>query len=132
VRAGFVLTLVLALFAGACRKTAEIGRVESRLTLARDDGGHLAWVERSASPDVYYRVALAEAPVGAELELTCEWIDPSGRVVHQNRYRTLTIDKPVWPTHCHHLIGPAAPAGRWTVRLSVEGRALDALCFEVR
>ena len=133
-RAGVGLALA-ALSLGSCGKSADLGRVEkreSRLSLAQDDGGHLTWVERTGSPDLYYRVTLAAAPLGAELSLTCDWIDPSGRVVHQNRYRTLTIDKPVWPTHCHHLIGPAAAAGRWTVRMSLEGRSLDALSFDVR
>lgn len=130
-----VALLAVGLPFGLCREEPDLSRVaaqESRLTFARDDGGSLAAVDRAQSPDVYYRVTLANAPLEAELELACDWTDPSGRVSHQNRYRTLRIDKPLWRTHCHHVLGSSAPPGFWTVRMRLEGRVLASASFEAR
>jgi hypothetical protein len=112
-------------------ETARVSTLESRLTLGADDGGSRTRFDRRESPDVTYRVTLAEAPLDAELDLDCDWIDPGGRTVNKNHYRTRRIDKPIWPTHCHHLLGPAAAAGTWRVQMSVAGRVLCSTAFDL-
>lgn len=75
------------LLGAACSRTQDardlstVAAAGARLTLATDDGADtLASVERHRLPDLYYRVTLAPAPVGVELPLQCDWIDPGGRV----------------------------------------------------
>lgn len=117
---------------GAGPDTRGVGVYEARLTLGQDDGGTLVSVERGGGPDVHYRVTLKDVPAGASLALGCDWIDPNGTVAHQNRYVTRPADKSVWPTQCHHLFGPAALSGVWSVRMSLAGRALVTTPFTVR
>jgi hypothetical protein len=112
--------------------TASVTASSGRLTRDSDDGGHLAAVSRRERPEVWYRVTLAGAPVGAQLDLICDWSDPAGRVAHRNRYRTRVIDRPAWPTHARYRLGPGSPTGTWTVRLGLDGRVLHATSFEVR
>ena len=102
-----------------------------RLTLARDDGGNLGSVGRSTQPDVYLRVTLRQAPIGAELPLACDWSDPSGKAVRHNRYHTKPITDPVWPTHCHQLFGPDSATGTWTVDLLLQGHRIAQARFEL-
>jgi hypothetical protein len=103
-----------------------------RLTLEKDDGADLKWIDRKSGPELWYRVTLRDVPLGIQLDLQCDWIDPAGTVVHRNRYQTRTIDKAVWPTHAKCRIRPDAPTGTWTVKLSLEGRVLHSTTFEVR
>src|SRR5262245_48317360 len=72
----------------------------ARLTLAQDDGRRsLAKVGRRREPELWYRVTLEEAALGAPQRLRCEWTDPTGRVMHENRYETKPIDHLPWETH---------------------------------
>lgn len=109
---------------------ARVSAQQDRITRLQDTGGTLATVTRPA--DVYYRVTLKDAPQGQQLSLACDWIDPSGQIVKQNRYQTQQIDRSVWPTHCHFLINTAAAAGTWKVQMFVEGRPISDATFEVR
>lgn len=112
---------------GAAQTTAG----QARLTLREDDGGHRSTILRDDAPHVYYRVVLAGAPVGRRLALTCDWVDPAGRLVHRNRYETREITRPDWPTHAQYRFGPTSPTGSWTVRLAHGGRRLIATDFVV-
>jgi hypothetical protein len=112
--------------------TAAVTASSGRLTREEDNGGDLAAVSRREGPEIWYRVTLAGAPVGAKLSLTCDWIDPAGRVAHQNHYETRVIDRPVWPTHARYRLGPGSTTGTWTVRLALDGRVLHSTTFEVR
>lgn len=103
-----------------------------RLTLAQDDGGNLTTVSRQANGELVYRVTLSNAPVGERLSLSCQWIDPSGQIVHQNRYQTKQIDTPIWNTACRHHLGAAAPVGTWKVRAFIGDRLLSDATFDVR
>lgn len=130
-----VCLAVAVLVAVACVRRAEedpgrISAVESHFTLGKD-GAVSSIVDLKSAPDVYYHVALANAPLATSLELACDWSDPSGRVVHQNRWRTQLIDRPLWPTQCHHRLAGATP-GPWKVTLSLEGRTLSTNSFEAR
>jgi hypothetical protein len=64
---------------------ARISTSVNRITLAQDNGSNLTTIDRQISPKVFYRVILNEVPVGEKLSLTCDWIDPSGKVVHKSR-----------------------------------------------
>jgi hypothetical protein len=75
---------------------------------------------------------LKDAPVGKKISLSCDWIDPSGQVVKQNRYQTREIDKPIWNTHCRYQIGTAASTGNWQVKMFLENRAIGSASFEVK
>jgi hypothetical protein len=105
---------------------------EGRLTLAKDDGGKLKVVDRRQKPELWFRVTLDDAPLGKALPLTCEWVEPGGKIAHRNRFQTKEITHNPWQTHARHRLGADAPVGTWTVRLLLDGRELRALTFEVR
>jgi hypothetical protein len=103
-----------------------------RLTLATDRGDALTTIERRTNPELYYRVTLAEAPVGQTLSLSCQWFDPSGNIVHQNNYQTREISTPVWQTFCRYPLGASAPTGNWKVQMSSGDRLLSDTTFSVQ
>jgi hypothetical protein len=105
---------------------------EGRLTLQKDDGGSLKSFDRKDSPEVWFRVTLENAPLGRELALSCEWLDPTGKVAHRSRFRTKEITHTPWPTHARYRLSADAPLGTWTVRLLLAGRELRSQTFEVR
>jgi hypothetical protein len=107
-----------------------VGR--DRITLAQDDGGDLRTISRQANGEVFYRVTLNNAPVGEKLTLSCRWLDPSGQIVHENRYQTKEINSSTWNTVCRHNIGAAAPIGNWKVEAFVGERLLSDASFDVR
>lgn len=111
---------------------SQITAQQDRITLAQDDGGDLNQVSRQLGNELFYRVTLTQAPMGQKLSLTCHWIDPTGQIVHQNRYQTQTIQTPVWNTFCRHTLGSAAPTGSWTVQLLLGDRLISDARFEVQ
>lgn len=111
---------------------ARISTSGSRITLAQDNGSNLTTIDRQISPKVFYRVTLNEAPVGEKLSLTCDWIDPSGKVVHQSRYQTREVDKSVWQTNCFYQLGTAMSAGNWKVQMSLDSRVISSTSFTVK
>src|SRR4028118_1368813 len=104
---------------------------QNRITSVQDDGGNLTVISRKNNPEIFYRTTLKDAPIGKKLSLSCDWIDPSGQVVKQNRYQTREIDKPIWNTQCRYQIGTAA-TGNWQVKMFVESRAIGSASFEVK
>ncbi|MCC2691607.1 DUF3859 domain-containing protein [Nodularia sp. LEGE 04288] len=104
----------------------------NRITLTQDDGADLRNITRQNSPEIFYRVTLKDAPVGQKLDLRCNWINPNGEIVHQNRYQTREIDKSIWNTHCRYTIGSASTPGRWKVQMFLQGRQLSETEFEVK
>jgi len=110
----------------------KISASQSRLTLAQDKGEHRTTFERQTSPEIYYRVTLQPAPLGKKLSLGCDWRNPHGQVVHQNRYQTRRINKEVWNTRCRHQFGPASVPGTWTVQMFLGNRSLSNTAFSVQ
>jgi hypothetical protein len=108
-----------------------VSTAQSQIALTQDGSSTLQEVNRQASPLIYYRVTLKDAPIGKKLSLSCDWIDPSGQVVHQNRWETQTINKAVWPTHCRYQFTPAAAPGNWKVQMSLGERTLSTTSFTV-
>jgi hypothetical protein len=111
---------------------ARVSTAQSQIALTQDGSSRLKEVNRQASPLIYYRVTLKDAPIGKKLSLSCDWIDPSGQVVHQNRWETQTIDKAVWSTHCRYQFSPAAAPGNWKVQMSLGERTLSTTSFTVK
>jgi hypothetical protein len=105
---------------------------QNRITSVQDDGGNLTVISRQNNPEIFYRTTLKDAPIGKKLSLSCDWIDPSGQVVKQNRYQTREIDKPIWNTQCRYQIGTAAATGTWQVKMFVESRAIGSASFKVK
>jgi hypothetical protein len=113
------------------QKVNRVGVQQAQISLSADVNDGRA-VARTTQPAVHYRVTLNDAPVGEKLSLSCDWIDPSNQVVHQNRYETKTITTPVWATQCRHQIGASAPTGQWQVRMSIGQRSIGNTTFEVK
>jgi hypothetical protein len=112
----------------------ELGQVsaqQDRITLAQETQT-VKNVDRQGNPDVYYRVTLKDAPIGKKLALSCDWVDPSGQVVKQNRFETQPVTTAVWATHCRYRMGSATPTGTWTVKMFLDGRPLDNATFDVK
>ena len=105
---------------------------QNRITSVQDDGGNLTVISRQKNPEIFYRVTLKDAPIGKKLSLSCDWIDPGGQVVKQNRYQTREIDKPIWNTQCRYQIGNAAATGNWQVKMFLENRAIGSTSFQVK
>jgi hypothetical protein len=105
---------------------------QNRITSVQDDGGNLTVISRQNNPEIFYRTTLKDAPIGKKLSLSCDWIDPSGKVVRQNRYQTREIDKPIWNTQCRYQIGTAAATGNWQVKMFLENRAIGSASFQVK
>ncbi len=133
---GLAVLLVIAggykLLAGRGEKLARLAASEARITLAIDDGGSLAEVNRDGNPEVYYRVVLSDVPLVGRLSLRCEWVDPDGRIARRNRYRTRFIYKNAWPTHCRQRFGGADRVGRWEVRMLMNDRVLSTSSFVLK
>jgi hypothetical protein len=119
----------------AWQKTHTLEQVTAqrdRLTLAQDTGSSLNTVSRQTSGELVYRITLANAPVGQRLDLACNWRDPSGKIVHQNRYQTQDITTPVWNTVCRYPMDASAAPGQWSVEARLGDRQLSEATFEVK
>jgi hypothetical protein len=112
--------------------TARVMAQRDRVTLAQDNGGNLSTIRRQNSGEIFYRITLSDAPVGQRLSLSCNWIDPSGEIVHQNRYQTKEITTPIWNTFCRHPLGSEMPVGTWKVEAFLGDRRLSDATFEVK
>ena len=114
------------------QQNAQVVATEDRIALSKKGGDSLTQVNRQINPRIYYQVTLKNAPIGSQLSLQCDWINPSGQIVHQSKYQTRTIDTPVWNTHCFYDLGSASSPGNWEVRMSLDGRAIGTEPFVVK
>ncbi|NEP58240.1 MAG: DUF3859 domain-containing protein [Symploca sp. SIO2G7] len=105
---------------------------QDRITLEQDDGSQINTVSRQASSELFYRVTLAEAPIGQKLSLACNWNDPSGKIAHQNRYQTKEISTSIWNTYCRYTVGSTALKGTWKVEMFLGDRLLSDATFNVK
>lgn len=103
---------------------------QDRITLEQNDSGNLTTVTRPAQ--LAYRITLQDAPIGKTLALRCDWLNPNGQVVKQNRYDTRQITTEVWETRCRYQLSSDAPTGTWTVKLFLGDRQLSDATVEVR
>ena len=88
-------------------------------------------IDAQGNPQLLYQVTLENAPVGRQLQLACDWQNPGGQIVHQNRYQTQPIQTPVWQTWCRYQLSAAAQPGTWTVTMRLGNRPLEQASFEV-
>lgn len=133
--AGLVLLLVLALslWSWISSRTAAFDRIQSeagRVTRTQDHGDTLSTVSPDGQ-DVVFRTKLRDVPLGEKLNLSCDWIDPTGKIFHQSRWETRDTNKAVWETHCRCQLGPSAPKGNWKVEMKLGERVLTATEFKV-
>jgi hypothetical protein len=112
--------------------TARVTALRDRVTLNQDNGGNLSTIPRQNNGEIFYRITLSDAPVGQRLSLSCNWIDPSGQIVHQNRYQTKEITTPIWNTFCRHQLGSEMPMGIWKVEAFLGDRRLSDATFNVK
>ncbi len=104
---------------------AEAGRVTRTI-----DNGSTQTITRDGE-EVFYRVTLRDVPLGEKLQLSCDWIDPMGKIVTQNRWETRDTNKAIWETHCRCRIGNSAPNGNWKVQMKIGDRVISAGDFKV-
>lgn len=102
---------------------------QDRITLVEDNGENLSTVDRGAA--LSYRVTLNDAPVGEKLNLTCNWLAPSGKIAHTNNYETKNITTPVWNTQCRYQLPISAATGKWQVQIRLGERILQQSPFDV-
>ena len=105
---------------------------QDQITLGRDDGSQITTVSQQSSSELFYRVTLSEAPIGQKLSLSCNWSDPSGRIVHQNRYQTQEISTSVWSTYCRYTVAAGATQGTWKVEMFLGDGLLSDAKFNVK
>ncbi|MEA5467709.1 hypothetical protein [Spirulina sp. 06S082] len=104
---------------------------QDRITLISDNKGNLERVRRQDNPEVFYRVTLEQSPLGQPLALQCNWYDPSGRIAHQNRYRTRAIATEVWNTYCRYQFSSLSSLGTWKVQMMLGDRILSDRTLKV-
>ncbi|MDJ0675268.1 MAG: DUF3859 domain-containing protein [Calothrix sp. MO_167.B42] len=111
---------------------ARVQAQQDRVTLGRDNGDNLQVVERQGNSQVFYRVTLKDAPVGKKLQLSCNWVNPDGKVVGQNLYQTRKITTSVWNTYCRYQILAVSVPGNWQVQMFLNDRKLSEASFQVK
>lgn len=128
-----LLVLILSLWSWNSSRTAAFDRIQSeagRVTRTQDQGATLSTVSPDGQ-DVVFRAKLRDVPLGEKLNLSCDWIDPSGKIFHQSRWDTRDTNKAIWETHCRCQLGPNAPKGNWKVEMKLGERVLTATEFKV-
>lgn len=111
---------------------ARISVYDSRVGFRRNDSTHIKEIERQKTPEVFYNVTLQNAPVGKQVELGCNWLDPSRQIAHQSIWKTKTIAKEVWNTHCRYQFKQNAPTGTWIVQMTLDDEVLESQQFLVK
>lgn len=109
---------------------ANVSAQQDKITLANEQ--QINTVSRQANGDIFYRVTLKDAPIGKKLSLSCNWIDPSGKIVKQNSYETKDVTTSIWNTRCKYPINSAAPVGNWKVEMFLKGRKISEEVFVVQ
>lgn len=108
---------------------AKVTASQDRITLATDNSANLQAV--STGSDLVYRTTLNNAPVGEKLNITCNWLDPAGKIAHINRYETKNITTSIWNTQCRYQLPISATNGRWQVEIRLGDRVLQQAPFDV-
>ncbi len=111
---------------------ARISVYDSRVGFRRNDSNHIKEIERQKTPEVFYNVTLQNAPVGKQVELGCNWLDPSRQIAHQSIWKTKTIAKKVWNTHCRYQFKQNASTGTWIVQMTLDDEVLESQQFLVK
>lgn len=138
---GVVSGLVIAILAGTiwfqsqqqALNNVYANSAKSQLTWETDSGRKiLTVIDSKQNPEVFYRVTLQETPVGKKLSLGCNWINPNGETIDQNRYQTKKINQEVWSTYCRHQFNSSSSTGNWQVEMYLGDRLLSQTEFTVK
>jgi hypothetical protein len=134
--AALLLVIVASLWFWSSNRSASFARITAdagRVTRATgNDAGNAASTVTADGQDVLYRVTLRDVPLGEQLNLSCNWIDPTGKVFHQSRWETRDTNKAVWETQCRCPIATDAPKGNWKVEMKLGDRTINASDFKVQ
>lgn len=129
--AALLLVLVASLWIWSSNRSASLARIGADAgRMTRTDGNATSTVTADGQ-DTLYRVTLRNVPLGEQLNLSCNWIDPTGKVFHQSRWETRDTNKAVWETQCRCRIGKDAPKGNWRVEMKLGDRTINASDFKV-
>ena len=126
---GGAIALVAALWAWERHQLGRIA-VERAWLTAGLEGERVDSVNRGVG-DVYLHARLIGVPLAEPLEMECEWFDPQGVSVRNNRYRTRAVERDPWTTRCKNSFGSHAAHGSWRVHMTLAGRSLVEQIFEV-
>lgn len=105
---------------------------DSRIGFRRNDSTNLEQIERQRTPEVFYNVTLKDVPIGEQVALGCNWVDPSREIAHQNSWKTKTISKEIWNTHCRYKFKESVPAGNWLVQMTLDDEVISSNKFVVK
>lgn len=133
--AGVVISLGGWLFVSQ-QQTSLLANVSSqadRITLSSksSNNSNITNISRESNSEIFYRVTLKDAPIGKKLSLACNWIDPTGTIVKQTKYKTKEITTSIWDTHCRYTINPSDKVGNWQVQMLLDGRKISDEIFTV-
>ena len=111
---------------------ARINVYDSRVGFGRNDSASLEEIDRRKNPEVFYNVTLQDAPLGKQVQLGCNWVDPNREIAHQNSWKTKTISKEVWNTHCRYTFKENVPPGNWLVQMTLDDEVITSNKFVVK
>ena len=111
---------------------ARINVYDSRVGFGRNDSASLEEIDRRKNPEVFYNVTLQDAPLGKQVQLGCNWVDPDREIAHQNSWKTKTISKEVWNTHCRYTFKESLPPGNWLVQMTLDDEVITSNKFIVK
>lgn len=111
-------------------KNALLARLSTTQALVTLSGAPLTSPAlRSTQPELRFEAIIRQPPQGSSLELTCDWLGPSGQLQRQNHWDTKTIDKAAWPAHCRQRFGAADASGAWSVKMKAGEHTLATGSF---
>ncbi|MGB6296920.1 MAG: DUF3859 domain-containing protein [Rivularia sp. (in: cyanobacteria)] len=110
----------------------DINFSNSRVGFRPNDSVNLEEIYRKKTPEVFYNVTLEDAPVGKQVELGCNWVNPSREIAHQNSWKTKTINTKLWDTHCRYKFNENVPPGNWMVQMTLDDQVKTSNRFVVK
>lgn len=111
---------------------ARINVYDSRIGFRRNDFVNVEEIERQKTPEVFYNVTLQDVPIGKQVALGCNWVDSNRKIAHQNSWKTKTISKEVWNTHCRYKFNENVPPGNWIVQMTLDDDVISSNKFVVK
>ena len=105
---------------------------DSRIGFRRNDSTNLEQIERQKTPEVFYNVTLKDVPIGKQVALGCNWVDSNRKIAHQNSWKTKTINKELWNTHCRYKFKENVAAGNWRVQMTLDDEVISSNKFVVK
>ena len=111
---------------------ARINVYDSRVGFGRNDSASLEEIDRRKNPEVFYNVTLKDVPLGKQVALGCNWVDSNRKIAHQSSWKTKTISKEVWNTHCRYTFKENVPPGNWLVQMTLDDEVITSNKFVVR